>query len=44
MKLMNDLRSLVIKKLPLIVLVLFILQPLMDVLSFWTAKWGMSIV
>jgi len=42
MKLMNDLRSLVIKKLPLIVLVLFILQPLMDVLSFWTAKWGMS--
>lgn len=42
MKLMNDLRSRVINKLPLIVLILFILQPLMDVLSFWMAKWGMS--
>ena len=41
MKLMNDLRSKVTNKLSLLVLILFILQPLMDVLSFWVAKWGL---
>lgn len=36
------LRQNVTAKLPLLVLILFILQPLMDVLSFWMAEWKMS--
>ena len=38
----KDLRSRLTGKLPLFVLILFILQPLMDVLSFWMAMLGMS--
>ena len=38
----KQLRNCVTERLPLLVLILFILQPLMDVLSFWVAKWQMS--
>lgn len=38
----KQLRNRVTERLPLLVLILFILQPLMDVLSFWVAKWQMS--
>jgi len=38
----KGLRQSVTAKLPLLVLILFILQPLMDVLSFWMAEWKMS--
>ena len=37
----KKLRGRVTEKLPLLVLILFILQPLMDVLSFWMAQWKM---
>ena len=39
---MNQLRSRMMEKLPLLVMILFVLQPLMDVLSFWMAKLQMS--
>lgn len=39
---MKQFRGRVTEKLPLLVLILFILQPLMDVLSFWLAQWKVS--
>lgn len=42
MSAMKDLRLRLTEKLPLFVLILFILQPLMDVLSFWVAEWNIS--
>lgn len=38
----NDLRTRATQRLPLFVLILFIIQPLMDVLSYWMAEWGLS--
>ncbi len=42
MKALQALRPRLTEKLPLFVLIIFIIQPVMDVLSFWMAKWGMS--
>lgn len=38
----NSFRNKLASKLPQIVFALFVLQPTMDVLSFWMGKWGMS--
>ena len=42
METMNQMRNRLAEKLPLLVMVLFVLQPLLDVLSFWMAKLQMS--
>lgn len=42
MKFIETCRTRLQNRLPLATLVLFVLQPLMDVLSFWVLKWGMS--
>ncbi len=39
---MNSFRKQLTSKLPIFVFALFVLQPLMDVLSFWVNRWGMS--
>ena len=39
---MNSLRQKTIGSLPKLVFVLFLLQPMMDVLSFWMDQWGMG--
>ncbi len=39
---MKKLRDRLTDKLPLVTMVLFVIQPLMDVLSFWLQKWGAS--
>lgn len=38
----NSFRNQLISKLPVIVFALFVLQPVMDVISFWTDQWGMG--
>lgn len=38
----SQLRTRLTDKLPLFVLIIVIIQPLMDVLSFWMAEWGVS--
>jgi len=42
MNLITKYRTLLQGRLPLATLVLFVLQPLMDVLSFWILRWGMG--
>ena len=42
MKLFDSLNRRLTGKLPRLVFLLLLLQPLMDVLSFWVAKWGLS--
>lgn len=42
MPLIKKYRALLQGRLPLATLILFVLQPLMDVLSFWVLKWGMG--
>jgi len=39
---LQTLRAQLAQKLPLLTLLLFLIQPAMDVLSFWLAQWGVS--
>lgn len=42
MQTIDKIRTFLRQRLPLVTLLLFIIQPLMDVVSFWVVRWGMG--